>query len=168
MEKRIRRNREIRTPKIQLIDASGEMVGIVSLEEGLRKAQEDELDLVEVDPNASPPICKILDWGKYSYKKTKALVTKRQQETKVIRLGYRIGEHDLDVKVKKAQKFIERGDKVKVSLIFKGREIVHKALGEEILRKFSSKMAEIAETEKDVTYTGREASLILTPKRQNA
>jgi len=142
-------------------------LGTVSLEEGLRKAEEEGLDLVEINPNVFPPLCKILDWGKQQYDKSKNKGSKkRQQETKIVRLSYKIGEHDLAVKAKRALKFLEKGDKVKATLMFKGREIAHKEIGEEVLRKFKEKISENAEVEKDISYTGREVSIIFMPKKQ--
>jgi len=134
--------------------------------EGLKMADEEGLDLVEINSTTSPPVCKILDWGKTQYEKTKKSgVKKKPQETKIIRVGFRIGEHDLEVKAKKAIKFIEKGDKVKASLLFKGREIANKGFGEEVLKRFHQKLVEVADVERDINYTGREANMVFMPKK---
>lgn len=135
-------------------------------EEALKKAQEADLDLVEINPNEFPPLCKILDWGKYQYDKSKSKGDKKkQQEVKVIRLSSRIGDHDLEVKAKRAEKFLQRNDKVKATLLFKGREMAHKDVGEEVLKRFSKKIEEVAEIEKDVNYTGREVNIVFMPRK---
>lgn len=132
-------------------------------------AEERNLDLVEVSPNAKPPVAKLLDWDKYRYelKKQEEKQKKKQKTTeiKTIRLRLKIGEHDLITKTNHAQKFLERGNKVKTSLLFRGREVVHKELGENLLKKFYDKIKDYGDIESGPSFAGREMILILTPKK---
>lgn len=134
----------------------------------LQIAREEGLDLVEISPNVYPPICKILDWGKFKYEQQKQEQAQRKKqknsELKVIRLSAKIGEHDLGTKEKQARKFLQERDKVKLSLFFKGREITHKELGEKVLRSFVQKLEDVAKVDTDLSFSGREMSIILSPK----
>lgn len=165
--KRIRINRQIRVPQVKLISSTGDLIGVVSTQDALKKAEEEGLDLVEISPNLFPPICKILDWGKYKYDLSKKGGGKGQKtgEIKTIRLSSKIGEHDLEVKAKKARKFLEKGFKVKAQLMFKGREITHKDVGESVLRKFNSSIEDVTEIEQDIKFIGREISIIFKPNK---
>lgn len=122
-----------------MIDQNGEMKGVFSSQEALSLAREAGLDLVEVSPNADPPVCKILDWGKYNYRKTKQAQKQRKQQkggdVKQMRFGLKIGDHDLNTKLNKVKKFLESGHKVKLSVFFRGREMAHQDLGRELLDK---------------------------------
>jgi translation initiation factor IF-3 len=142
----------------------------VSRQEALRLADEAGLDLVEVSPNASPPVAKIIDWGKYRYEQQKQLQKQKAKqktvEVKGIRLGVKIGENDLNTKLKMAIKFLEKEDKVKFQLRFKGREIVHKELGINLLNSVAEKLAEYSQIEQPATFSGREVSLVLSPKKK--
>lgn len=128
-----RRNHAIRASKLRVIDEEGNQVGVLSKDEALRAAQENDLDLVEISPNADPPVAKIVDWGKYSYQKTKKLQKARQKskasDLKQMRFGLKIGEHDLEVKLKKVASMLDQGHKVKIMIFFRGREMAHKDLG---------------------------------------
>ncbi len=163
-------NHQIRAKEVRLIGASGEQIGVVSLPEALKLAEDEDLDLVEISPNANPPVAKILDWGKFKYEKRKQEQSQRKRqknvEVKGIRLSSKIGQHDLETKAKHAGKFLESGNKVKIRLMFKGREIVHKDLGAEVLRRFAEKLEDIAETDQNITFSGREVSMILAPKKK--
>jgi len=133
-------------------------------------AEEEGLDLVEISPNATPPVCKILDWGKFKYEQEKQTqVQKKKQknvEVKGIRLSAKIGDHDFQTKIKHARKFLEEGNKVKVRLIFKGREIVHKDIGKNVLERFATELEETAQIEQGISFTGREVNFILSPKKK--
>jgi translation initiation factor IF-3 len=132
--------------------------------EARRQAEEVDLDLAEIAPNAQPPVVKILDWGKYRYEQTKQANKSRKHqktvEVKEVRLGLKIGDHDLDVKLKRARKFLEEGNKVKVSVRFRGREITHADLGHALLARFMGKLADIAAQEAAPQMTGRDLHII--------
>ncbi len=134
-------------------------------------AEEEGYDLVEISPKAVPPVCKIIDWGKFKYEQQKQTRTQKKKqknvEVKGVRLSSKIGEHDLQTKAKHARKFLEGGNKVKVRLIFKGREIVHKDIGAEVLKKFALELEDIAQRDQDITFTGREVNMILSPKKKD-
>jgi translation initiation factor IF-3 len=156
--------------KVRLIDESGEQLGIVSSEEARKIALEKNLDLVEIAPKAKPPVCKIIDYGKYRYelqKKEKEI--KKKQHTvslKTIRImSVNIDDHDIEIKSKKAREFLEEGNKVKVFLQFRGREIVHKEMGIQLLKTFFGFLEDIAKIDKDIEQEGfRRISMILTKK----
>ncbi|MBN2858125.1 MAG: translation initiation factor IF-3 [Candidatus Delongbacteria bacterium] len=156
--------------KVRLIDENGEQLGIVSSEEARKIALEKNLDLVEIAPTAKPPVCKIIDYGKYRYelqKKEKEL--KKKQHTvslKTIRImSVNIDNHDIEIKSKKAREFLDEGNKVKVFLQFRGREIVHKEMGIELLKTFYGFLEDIAKIDKDIEQEGfRRISMILTKK----
>ena len=164
-------NHQIKAKEVRLLDVNGEQIGVVPLPEALRTAEEEGLDLVEISPNTNPPVAKIIDWGKFKYEKRKQEQTQRKKqrnvEMKGVRLSSKIGEHDMDTKAKSARKFLLSGNKVKVRLFFKGREITHKNIGEKVLRKFAEKLDDIAIIEQDVAFTGREAGIVLAPKKEN-
>lgn len=126
-------NHAIRASSLRVIDEDGTQIGVLSKEEALRLAQDRDLDLVEISPNANPPVAKIVDWGKYNYQKTKQLQkTKRHAkslEVKQMRFGLKIGDHDLNIKLKKISQFLEQGHKVKIVIFYRGRELAHKDIG---------------------------------------
>ena len=142
----------------------------MSTAEALRMAEEVGLDLVEVSPNTVPPVAKILDFGKYKYEQQKqqqkARAKQKTSELKGIRLGVKIGEHDLDTKLRNAEKFIAKGDKVKFQLRFRGREVVHKELGERLLLAVAARLETTTEVEQKPTFAGREMTLVLVPKKK--
>lgn len=156
--------------KVRLIDENGEQLGIVSSEEARKIASEKNLDLVEIAPTAKPPVCKIIDYGKYRYelqKKEKEI--KKKQHTvslKTIRImSVNIDDHDIEIKSRKAREFLDEGNKVKVFLQFRGREIVHKEMGLQLLKTFYSFLEDIAKIDKDIEQEGfRRISMILTKK----
>lgn len=162
-------NRDITAPQVRLIGADGEQAGVVPIAEALEQAALANLDLVEISAQASPPVVKILDWGKYRYEQTKLdqknRKNQRNQEIKQIRLGLKIGEHDLLVKVKRATGFIESGSKVKISLRFRGREITHPDLARAVLDRFMGHLEEIAVREQAPTLSGREMTMLLAPSK---
>lgn len=128
------------------------------------------LTLAEISPNAKPPVCKLLDWGKYKYEmaKQKQKQKKKQKasEIKGIRLGLKIGEHDLGTKIRQAEKFLEKGNKVKVTFIFRGREITHKDLAHQVLNKFKDSLSDIAQIEQEPKLLRRDLIMIFTPKKK--
>ena len=140
-------------------------MGIVSLSEALDAAIAAGYDLAEIAPTAKPPVVKILDWGKYKYEQGKQLAkvkrNQKQVEVKQVRLGLKIGDHDLEVKVKRARRFLEEGHKVKVSLLFRGREITHPDLGHAILARFMGMIDDVAAQEQTPVLSGRDLNMIL-------
>lgn len=151
-----------------MISNDGEQVGIVTVQEAIAIAERDGLDLVEVSPNSNPPVCKIMDYGKYKYElsKKEKVVKKRQQvvHVKEIRLRPKIEEHDFDFKLKHARKFLEAGDKVKVTVTFRGREMARLNFGEELLKRFESELDDVAKVERTINLEGRNMVLLLTKK----
>lgn len=153
-----------------MIGFEGEQVGVVSIAEALEQAAAAGFDLVEIAPSASPPVAKILDWGKYKYEQTKQVQksrkNQRNQELKQVRLSLKIGDHDLEVKARKAHKFLEDGHKVKVSLRFKGREVTHPDLGRAVLQRFFDTVEDIAVIEQEAQLSGREFTMVLAVKKE--
>jgi translation initiation factor IF-3 len=135
----------------------------------MSRALEADLDLVEIAPNAQPPVVKILDWGKYKYEQTKLLQKSRknqkQVDVKQVRLGLKIGEHDLQVKLTKARQFLNQGHKVKISLLFRGREITHPQLGHDILARVMEQLGDVAAQEQAPMLSGRDLNMILGVKK---
>ena len=161
-------NEQIRDKEIRLIGESGEQLGIMSSREALKLAEEAGLDLVKIAPTAKPPVCKIVDYGKYRYELArKEKDAKRKQkviEVKEIRMSPNIDTNDLNTKVGAARKFLEKGNRVKVTLRFRGREMAHTSLGQELLAKFGADCSEIATIAKDAKLEGRNMSMFLSPK----
>jgi len=161
-------NESIRDREVRLIDADGEQLGIVSSRKALEIAAERKLDLVKIAPKAKPPVCKIMDFGKYKYEQAKReKEAKKKQKVinvKEVRLSLNIEEHDLNTKANRAIKFLEKGDKVKVSLRFKGRELGHTHLGVDVLNNFFSIVSEVGSMEKKPKMEGRSMIMILAPK----
>ena len=160
-----RLNGEIRAPRLRVIDEDGKQLGILSLREAISIAEERDLDLVEISPEADPPIAKITDWGKYNYKKTKQLQKSKKAskaiELKQIRFGLKIGEHDLDIKINKANKFLESGNKVKFNIVYKGREQAHKELGFTLANKIMEKFGDTIIVDQNPTLAGRQLSFVI-------
>jgi translation initiation factor IF-3 len=163
-----RSNRDIRIPKVQLIDAEGQNLGVVATEQALKMAEEAGLDLVEISPNAEPPVCKILDLGKLKYanQKKAAEARKKQKivEVKEIKMRPNIDTHDYEVKMKAMGRFFEEGDKVKVTLKFRGREMAHQELGMKLLQQVKSDTLEYAKFEAEPKLEGRQMMMVLAPK----
>ena len=168
ISKETRINEEIRDKELRVIDETGEMIGIMSRDEALRLAEEKKLELVNNSPNAKPPVCKILDYGKYRYEMQKReKEAKKKQKTmtvKEIRLSTFIEDHDIQVKAKTACKFLQDGDKVKVSLRFRGREKDYTARGREVMDKFAEVCSEVSTIDKKPTFEGRSLTMFLAPK----
>ena len=163
-------NEEIRDKELRVIDEDGTMLGIMSRDEALALAEQRKLDLVNISPNAVPPVCKILDYGKYRYEAQKrekeAKKKQRTIEVKEIRLSTFIEEHDLQVKANTASKFLKDGDKVKASLRFRGRELGHTQLGREVIDKFAELCSEFSTVEKKPVMEGRTMSMVLAPRSE--
>ena len=161
-------NEEITDKEVRLIGSQGEQLGIMSAEEALKIAVENDMDLVKIAPGSVPPVCKIMDYGKFRFEQAKrekeAKKNQRVMEVKEIRMSPGIGENDLNTKLKSAQKFIADGDRVKVSIRFRGREMAHTNIGEQILREFAEKCSEIANMDKEPKLEGRNMSMFLSPK----
>lgn len=167
LAKKVRANEQIRVPQIRLIGAKGEQIGIVPTKEGLRRAQEEGLDLVEVAAQAKPPVCRILDLGKYVYSLSKKEKESRKKQkviaVKEVKMTSKIEEHDYQTKLRNARKFIERGDKVKLTLFFRGREITHADLGRKIIARFIEDLSDLAAVERNDGLEGNAIHLYLTP-----
>ncbi|MDA0338666.1 MAG: translation initiation factor IF-3 [Proteobacteria bacterium] len=163
-----RANNEIKVPKVRLIDSTGENVGVVSFREAMDMAAEVGLDLVEISPNADPPVCKILDLGKFKYEaQKKANVARKKQKTievKEIKMRPNIDEHDYQVKLRSMNRFFGEGDKVKVTLRFRGREMAHQDLGRLVLERVQGDMTEIAKIESFPKMEGRQMIMVMAPK----
>lgn len=162
-------NREIVADKIRLIGANGEMVGVTSVAEGLRLAAAASLDLVEIVPGAEPPVCKILDYGKYRFAEQKKLHEQRKkqkvQQLKEIKIRPGIGAHDLEIKVRHIHKFLEEGDKVKLTLRFRGREMAHMELGMAVLNKVREQLADKIKVEHEPKLEGRQVMMVVAPAK---
>lgn len=162
-------NEDIREKEIRVIGADGEQLGVLPTKEALRMAEEKELDLVAISPSANPPVCKIMDFGKFIYeqqKKDKEAKKKQKVITiKEIRLSATIEEHDIEIKANNAKKFLADGDKVKITVRFRGREIENSHVGRKILDLFVEKIGDIFVVEKPARQEGRNMIMILAPKR---
>ena len=161
-------NRDIRVREVQLIDQDGQNRGVIGAPEALQMAEEAGLDLVEIVPNASPPVCKILDYGKFRFleQKKAAEARKKQKivEVKEIKLRPGIDDHDYDVKMRAMRRFFEEGDKVKVTLRFRGREMAHQDIGFRLLERVRNETAAIAKVEAAPSMEGRQMIMVLAPK----
>jgi len=160
-------NEDIRLERLRLVDENGEMIGVVTAREAMRRAEEAGLDLVEISPNADPPVCKILDYGKYKFEQQKkASEARKKQKTvdvKEIQLRPMIGDHDYDVKLKNARRFLEDGDKVKVVLRYRGRELSHTEIGMELLTRMIGDLGETAKVDFAPKMEGRQVMMVLSP-----
>jgi translation initiation factor IF-3 len=161
-------NRMIRSPEIRLIDHNGENHGVVRPEEGMRLAEEVGLDLVEISPNAVPPVCKIMDFGKYKYElQKKAAEARKNQkiiEIKEVKFRPNIDDHDYDVKMRSVSRFLEEGDKVKVTLRFRGREMAHIDIGRDLLERISKDVEGQGKVESMPKMEGRQMIMVVAPK----
>ncbi|MCA6069654.1 MAG: translation initiation factor IF-3 [Endomicrobium sp.] len=168
--KRFRINQFIRVPEVRLVDSDGTMMGVVKTTDALARAQIKELDLVEISPQASPPVCKIVNFSRLKYemdKKEKEAKKKQKiSRTKEVRIRSRISAHDLEIKIKHARSFIDGGDKVQLTAMFSGREMQHKDLGIKIMDKIKEALSDIAETEGRISSMGTRVFLTLVPKKK--
>lgn len=162
-------NEQIRDKEVRVISAEGEQLGVMSSKEALKLAKEAELDLVKIAPTAKPPVCKITDYGKYRYEQARReKEAKKKQKVidiKEVRLSPNIDTNDLNTKVSQARKFLAKGDKVKVTVRFRGRELAHMSIGKDILDDFAAKLEDVANVEKAPKVEGRSMIMFLTEKR---
>ncbi len=162
-------NEQIRDKEVRLIGENGEMIGVMSSREAFKLAQEAELDLIKIAPTAQPPVCKIADYGKYKYEQIrKEKEAKKKQKTveiKEVRLSPNIDTNDLNTKVNAARKFLEKGDKVKITLRFRGREMAHMSSSRHILDDFAERLSDCSTVEKPAKIEGRSITMILAEKR---
>ena len=161
-------NEDITDKELRLVDEDGTQLGIMSSAEAFKIALEKELDLVKIAPAANPPVCKIMDYGKYRFEQAKREKEARRNqhivEVKEIRMSPSIGVNDFNVKLDHGQKFLQDGDRLKVTVRFRGREMAHTNLGEDLLKKFAEECAEFGSVDKNAKLEGRHMSMFLTPK----
>ncbi len=158
-------NGNIRAPQLRVIDSDGKQLGILSRAEALSLAADQELDLVEISPNADPPVAKIVDWGKYNYQKTKQQQANRRNtkvlDMKQMRFGLKIGGHDLEVKMKKVIGFLEAGHKVKITLVFRGRELAHKDIGFKLADRVIADFGDSIAVDQQPALNGKQLSFVI-------
>lgn len=164
-------NEQIRDRELRVVDADGNQLGVMSSRDALKLADEKQMDLVKISPNANPPVCRILDYGKFKYEQSrKEKEAKKNQKViniKEIRMSANVQEHDLDVKAKNAHKFLDNGDRVKASVRFRGREMAYTDGGKTLLLRFADKVAEVGKIEKPPRLEGRSMVLHLVPKKES-
>ena len=164
----VRINESIRARELRVIGQDGEQLGIVSRAEALKLAEEAGVDLVEISPNADPPVAKIVDWGKYQYQKMKEAQKSRrnnkQSELKQMRFGLKIGQGDLEIKLRKVREFLAEGHKVRIQIFYRGREMAHKELGYDMINKIGTLLEEEAVFEHTPTRAGRNLSVVVRKK----
>jgi translation initiation factor IF-3 len=167
-QQRVRINEQIKVPEVRLIGPDGQQIGVMPTREALAFAAEAHLDLVEVAPQAAPPVCRVMDYGKFKYQQSKKQQEARRRQTtiqvKEIKVRPKIEEHDMAFKLRNAQRFLEEGDKVKISVIFRGREIAHTDRGFKLLAQMTEALAEVGTVEQNPKLEGRNLSMIVTPK----
>ncbi|PIQ44167.1 MAG: translation initiation factor IF-3 [Gammaproteobacteria bacterium CG11_big_fil_rev_8_21_14_0_20_46_22] len=168
-QKNVRINRDITAREVRVIDADGAQAGVISLREALTLADEAGLDLVEVSPTANPPVCKVMDFGKYKFEQSKkqAAAKKNQKQVQIKEIKFRPGTDvgDYQIKLTKILGFLEKGDKVKCTLRFRGREMQHKELGMELLNRLRADSSEQALVEQEPKFEGRQMMMVLAPKK---
>ena len=169
ISKELRINEEIRCKEVRLIDDAGQQLGVMAPRDAAKIAAEKNLDLVEIAPNANPPVCRIMDYGKYKYEQSKrekeAKKNQKVISVKEVKLRPNIEDHDFLTKAKNASKFLAAGDKVKVTIMFRGREITHPELGKELCERFAEELTSVAKVEKPAKVEGRNMIMILAPSR---
>ena len=162
-------NEKIRFPKIRVIDSDGSQLGIMIPKEALQIAQEQELDLVLVSDKADPPVCRIIDYGKFKFEQEKKAREARKKQHKAdvkeVKMRYKIEEHDYNVRINNAKRFLKSGDKVKATINFRGREIQHSHLGKELLDRMAKDLEEVAEIQQRPKKEGRNMIMLLSPKK---
>jgi translation initiation factor IF-3 len=158
-------NHQIRAQSLRVIDEDGQQLGILSKNEALRMAEDQGLDLVEISPNADPPVAKIVDWGKYNYQRTKQLQKNKKHaktlEVKQMRFGLKISDHDLGVKLRKVTDFLETGHKVKISVFYRGREMAHKELGFKLAEKVIEGFGDKIVVDQQPQLAGKQLSFVV-------
>lgn len=163
----MRINREIRALKVRVIDKDGNQLGVLSIAEALSRAESAGLDLIEIAPNAEPPVCKIIDYGKYRYQLTKKekenKKAQHQVKVKEIKVKPHTDDHDVETKLKHAKEFIVKGNKVRLTCVFRGREMMHPEFGEKVIKRMVEALGEIASPESPAKMLGRSLSVVLAP-----
>ena len=161
-------NEEIKAKEVRLIDVDGSQLGVMSIKDAMSKAEERNLDLVEISPQAVPPVCKIMDYGKYRFEQAKReKETKKNQKVvniKEVKMSPSIDVHDFNTKVNQAAKFLKSGDKVKITVKFRGRELHHTSLGQELLERVAVALTEVGNVEKQAKLEGRNMAMVVAPK----
>lgn len=164
-------NEQIRDREVRVIDDEGNQLGLMSARDAQKIAKEKNLDLVKIAPKAKPPVCKIIDYGKFRYEQAKKDKENKKKQTivslKEVRMSPNIEQHDIDTKMKNGRKFLNKGDKLKISVRFRGREMAHTSIGREMLLKFAEDLSDIADIEKRPKMEGRSMTMFLTPKKEN-
>ncbi len=172
ISKHVRLNEQIRASELRVIGENGQQLGVVSRAEALRLASEAELDLVEISPNAKPPVAKIVDWGKFNYQRTKQQQKNKKaakaQDIKQMRMGLKIGEHDLEVKLRKVSGFLEDGHKVKMTLFFRGRELAHKDIGFQLATKIIESFGDTIAVDQPPQMTGKQIIFVIRSSNSHA
>lgn len=167
-----RLNSEIRAPQLRVLDQDGNQLGILSRNEALRIAEEQDLDLVEISADANPPVAKIVDWGKYNYQRTKQLQKNKRNakalEVKQMRFGLKISEHDLGVKLRKVTDFLEAGHKVKLTIFYRGRELAHKDLGFKLAEKVISDFGDTIVVDQAPQFAGKQLNFVIRSSHAKA
>ncbi|MEE4637777.1 MAG: translation initiation factor IF-3 [Wenzhouxiangella sp.] len=168
-EKQTRRNEDITSPKVRVVGPEGDQIGVMSSRDALARAEEFGLDLVEIAPQAEPPVCRIMDWGKFKFETSKKAqaARKKQKQIQIKEIKFRPGtdDHDYDVKMRNLMKFIEEGNKVKVTLRFRGREMAHQELGRDLLKRVEQATSEETVVEQFPRMEGRQMVMMLAPKK---
>ncbi|WP_240097214.1 translation initiation factor IF-3 [Thermomonas flagellata] len=168
--KQNRRNHEIRVPRVRVIGSNGEMIGVLSRDEALRMAEDEELDLVEIQPNADPPVCKIMDFGKFRFEQQKKAseARKKQKQVEIKELKFRpvTDEGDYQIKLRKMREFLAEGDKVKVNIRFRGREMSHQELGREMAARIEADLGDDIVIESRPRLEGRQMVMMIAPKKK--
>lgn len=163
----MRVNREIRAPTVRVISQTGEQIGLLTIREAIQRAEEAGLDLVEIVPGSNPPVCKIIDYGKYRYDQTKrekeSKKATHQIKVKEVKFKPNINEHDLLTKLRHARDFLEKGNKVKITCMFRGREMIHPEFGERVVQKVIDELEEVATVEAPMKMFGRILTAVLAP-----
>jgi translation initiation factor IF-3 len=166
--KKVNINWDIRAPEVRVIDSEGKQVGILPLKEAMKIAEEQGLDLVEVAPNSNPPVCRIMNYGKYKYQQSKRIQEARKHQTiiqvKEVKVRPRTEEHDFQFKLRYVKRFLSEGNKVKISMLFRGREIAHPEFGKELLTRFLEEVKDLIVLEQAPRLEGRNMVMILAPK----
>lgn len=167
-ERRVRVNRQIRISPVRVIDVEGEQLGIMPVEQALATAEERGLDLVEVAPNARPPVCRIMDYGKFRYEEARKArqARKKQHNVQVKEVKFRPGieSHDFEFKIRHARRFLEEGNKVRATMMFRGRQMAHPELGREVLSRVAEAVEDVGKVESDPSMEGRNMTMILAPR----
>ena len=168
ISKLIRINQEIRAEQLRVIGPKGDQLGIMSLSDALKVAENAEVDLIEISPNANPPVAKVVDWGKYQYQKMKEQQKNRKNaktvELKQMRIGLKIGLNDLNIKLRKIREFLDSGHKVKILIFFRGREMAHQELGYVMIEKIITQLDDVSVLEQKPQMAGRNLSIVVRSK----